>query len=185
MIIKSGDLTLRLLRLKDRTVWEEVRRVNREWLSPWEATRPEIDSDIPLPSYFSMVRQGRRDARDLRSLSLGIWLNQNGRQDFVGQITLGGISYGAARQAFIGYWIDRRFANQGITTQAVLALTQYGFQELKLHRIEINMRPENAASQRVAEKAGYLFEGVRHRYLHIDGDWRDHKIFVKENPEIR
>lgn len=69
MIIKSGDLTLRLLRLKDRTVWEEVRRVNREWLSPWEATRPEIDSDIPLPSYFSMVRQGRRDARDLRSLS--------------------------------------------------------------------------------------------------------------------
>ena len=184
MIIRAGDLTLRLLRMRDRSTWEEVRRVNREWLSPWEATRPAIDSDEPLPSYFAMVRQARRDAQDLRSLSLGIWLNEGGRQIFVGQITLGGISFGAARQAFIGYWVDRRFANQGITTQAVMGLTQYAFKELKLHRIEINMRPENAASQRVAEKAGYAFEGIRNLYLHIDGDWRDHKIFVKENPEI-
>lgn len=185
MIIKSGEISLRPLRYKDRKVWEEVRRVNREWLSPWEATRPSIDGDDPLLSYFAMVRQANRDARDLRSLSLGIWLKQGDHQIFVGQITLGGLSFGAYRGGYIGYWVDRRFANKGITTRAVLALTQYGFQELKLHRIEINMRPENAASQRVAEKAGYIFEGIRNRYLHIDGDWRDHKIFVKENPEIR
>ena len=47
------------------------------------------------------------------------------------------------------------------------------------------MRPENAVSQRVAEKAGYIYEGLRLRYLHIDGDWRDHMIFVRENPNIR
>ena len=184
-VIKSGEITLKPLRLRDRSAWEEVRRANREWLSPWEATRPQVDGEPPLPSYFAMVRQAHRDARELRSLSLGIWITDEGKKRFVGQITLGGLSFGAYRGGYIGYWIDRRVANRGIVTRAVIALTQYGFQELLLHRIEINMRPENSASQRVAEKAGYTYEGLRHRFLHIDGDWRDHLIFVKENPEIR
>jgi ribosomal-protein-alanine N-acetyltransferase len=54
-----------------------------------------------------------------------------------------------------------------------------------LHRIEINLRPENEASKKVAIKAGYLLEGARNKYLHIAGDWRDHITFVKENPEIK
>ena len=132
-----------------------------------------------------MVRQARSDARLQRSFSLGIWIKEDGKPRFVGQITLGGIVFGAHRGGYIGYWIDSRVANKGITSSAVIALTEYGFSELLLHRIEISMRPENAASQRVAEKAGYTFEGVRHRFLHIDGDWRDHMVFVKENPEIR
>ena len=43
-----------------------------------------------------------------------------------------------------------------------------------LHRIEINIRPENGPSIRVVEKLGFRYEGLRERYLHIDGDWRDH-----------
>jgi ribosomal-protein-alanine N-acetyltransferase len=93
--------------------------------------------------------------------------------------------YGAMRGGHIGYWIDRNFANRGFTTQAVEILTQYAFSELRLHRLEINLRPENASSRRVAEKAGYIFEGERPRYLHIDGQWRDHIVFVKENSAIK
>ena len=49
---------------------------------------------------------------------------------------------------------------------------------MRLHRIEIAIRPENAASLRVVEKLGFRPEGVRPRYLHIDGDWRDHLVFA-------
>ena len=94
---------------------------------------------------------------------------------------------GAYRGAHIGYWIDQRFANRGYATRAVRMLTRYAFSDLKLHRIEINMRPENLASTRVAQKSGYSFEGVRPRYLHIDGQWRDHLTYICENipnPEI-
>jgi ribosomal-protein-alanine N-acetyltransferase len=65
----------------------------------------------------------------------------------------------------------------------VKALTEFAFHELQLHRIEINLRPENAASRKVAEKSGYHYEGLRSRYLHIAGDWRDHLSFVAENPK--
>jgi ribosomal-protein-alanine N-acetyltransferase len=181
-VIHDGELTLRPLRLRDRSAWHQVRRVNGEWLAPWEATRPRIDSDGPLPHFFEMVRYYNKEGRELRSISLGIWLTESGKQRFIGQITLGGIVFGAYRGAHIGYWIDQRYANRGYTTRAVKALTFFAFNELKLHRIEINLRPENGPSRKVAEKSGYQFEGVRPRYLHIAGDWRDHLTFVAENP---
>jgi ribosomal-protein-alanine N-acetyltransferase len=150
-----------------------------------EATRPKIESNSPLPSYYGMVMQLNKEIRALRSISLGIWLNEGGEQKLIGQITLGGIIFGAMRGAHIGYWIDQRFASRGYTTRAVKLLTKFGFDGLKLHRIEINLRPENEASKKVAVKAGYVLEGSRNNYLHIAGDWRNHITFVKENPEIK
>ena len=188
VVLTTNELTLRPLRFRDRAKWFAVRAENREWLSPWEATLPKVPEHIDggeglskRPSFIEMVRIHNREGRSGRTISLAIWQGSN----LIGQITLGGIIYGALRGAHIGYWVDRRFANRGYTTQAVEMLTAYGFNELGLHRIEINLRPENAASRRVAEKAGFIFEGDRPRFLHIDGAWRDHICFVKENPIIK
>ena len=181
----DGELFLKPIRFRDKAQWDSVRAVNRDWLSPWEATRPNIDHKSALPSYYGMVMQLNREIRALRSISLGVWLNENKYQVLIGQITLGGIIFGAMRGAHIGYWIDQRFANRGYTTRAVKLLTKFGFERLRLHRIEINLRPENEASKQVAIKAGFLLEGARNNYLHIAGDWRDHVTFVKENPAIK
>jgi ribosomal-protein-alanine N-acetyltransferase len=178
--LHGDEIRLQPLRFRDRRKWVNVRAENREWLSQWEATFPRVpglEFDQQFPSFIEMLRSINYEARNGRSYSLMIWHENN----LVGQITMGGVIYGAMRGAHIGYWIDRNFSNRGFTTAAVSLLTQFGFSELNLHRIEINVRPENAASIRVAEKAGYVFEGVRPRFLHIDGAWRDHHCFVKEN----
>lgn len=180
IILREGEITLRPLRFRDRSRWLTVRAKNREWLSPWEATAPLAEDRNKLPTYYEMVAFHNREGRAGRALSFAIWVGDQ----LSGQITLGGITYGAQRGAHIGYWIDKSHANRGITTRAVRELTRYGLEELRLHRIEIAIRPENAPSKRVAEKAGYQFEGLRMRYLHIDGDWRDHIVFVKENLNI-
>ena len=181
----DGELVLKPIRFRDKSQWDSVRAINRDWLSPWEATRPNIDHKSALPSYYGMVMQLNRELRSLRSISLGIWLNENRDQVLIGQITLGGIIFGAMRGAHIGYWIDQRFANRGYTTRAVKLLTKFGFEQLRLHRIEINLRPENEASKQVAIKAGYLLEGARNNYLHIAGDWAEPVTFVKENLTIK
>ena len=185
--LRGTEIYLRPLRIRDRKKWTHVRAENREWLSPWVATLPitpgadEVSLRKELPSFFQLIRALNRESRDLRSISFAIWHEDN----LIGQISMGGIILGALRGAHIGYWIDRSYAGRGYTTQAVNLLTEYGFSVLALHRIEINLRPENAASRRVAEKAGYVLEGERPRYLHIDGDWRDHLSFVKENPLVK
>lgn len=180
VILREGELTFRPLRLRDRREWLDLRSRNRSWLTPWEATSPLAEEQKNLPSYAEMINFHKREGKAGRSFSLAIWFHDQ----LVGQITLGGISYGAYRGAHIGYWIDQDHANKGLTTRAVREVTRFALEELRLHRIEIALRPENGPSKRVAEKAGFVFEGLRPRYLHIDGLWRDHIVFVKENTRI-
>lgn len=184
VVIPGDEIFLRPLRFRDRDQWNSVRAQNRAWLSPWEATIPTLNTDGEfqhLPSYFEMVRTLNSQARAACSYSFAIWHGHN----LIGQISLGGVILGALRGGHIGYWIDHNYANKGYTTVAVGLVTEFAFSGLLLHRLEINLRPENIASRRVAEKAGYIFEGNRARYLHIDGDWRDHVCFVRENPSIK
>jgi ribosomal-protein-alanine N-acetyltransferase len=187
IVLESDEILLRPARLRDRRQWNNVRAENKDWLSPWEATLPQLPLSSPAyedstlrPSFSQMVRSLNHEARAGRSYSFLIWSGSN----LIGQITMGGVMYGALRAAHVGYWIDRNFANKGYTTQAVKLVSGFGFSELGLHRIEINVRPENAASCRVAEKAGFVMEGDRKAFLHIDGAWRDHICFVKNNELI-
>ena len=181
------EITLKPARFRDRARWNEVRAENKEWLSPWEATLPVIPESsaafsplVKSRSFYEMVRSINAEARAERSFSFLIWRGES----LIGQITMGGVMQGAMRGAHIGYWIDKNYANKGYTTAAVELLTQFGFSELGLHRIEINVRPENLASCKVAEKAGYHFEGFRPQFLHIDGAWRDHNCYVRVNELI-
>jgi ribosomal-protein-alanine N-acetyltransferase len=156
IVLHGEGILLRPARLRDHKKWSQVRSENKDWLTPWEATLPHVPEGSPAsefvskrPSFVAMVRALNREARAGRSYSFLIWHGKN----LIGQITMGGVIYGALRGAHIGYWIDRNFANRGFTTQSVLLLSEFGFAELGLHRIEINLRPENGASRRVAEKA--------------------------------
>jgi ribosomal-protein-alanine N-acetyltransferase len=67
---------------------------------------------------------------------------------------------------------------------AVALAVDHCFLVLRLHRVEVNIRPENTASLRVVEKLGFRDEGLRRRYLHIDGAWRDHRSFALTAEEV-
>jgi [ribosomal protein S5]-alanine N-acetyltransferase len=174
----DGRIGLRPLRLRDAREWRSVRMRNAEWLRPWEATSPDPSADAP-PTYSAMVRRLRAEARDGRTLPFVVTYDD----ELVGQLTVGGITWGSLRSAYIGYWIDRRFAGRGITPTAVAMATDHCF-ATGLHRVEINIRPENLASRRVVEKLGFRAEGMRPAYLHIDGDWRDHLSYALTRDEV-
>jgi ribosomal-protein-alanine N-acetyltransferase len=54
-------------------------------------------------------------------------------------------------------------------------ILRFAFKNLKLHRIEANVQPENLASIAVLRKNGFTKEGFSRRYLKIDNKWRDHE----------
>ena len=94
------------------------------------------------------------------------------------------ITFGSLSSATIGYWVSQAHAGRGITPTAVALATDYCFSTLRLHRMEICIRPENAPSLRVVEKLGFRYEGLRRRFIHINGDWRDHDMFVLTSEEV-
>ncbi len=177
--LHDGRIALRPIRRRDATAWREVRLRNLEWLASWEPTSPERGA--PQISFQGMVSFLRAEARAGRMLPF--ILTYDGQ--LAGQVTVGGITWGSLRSAHIGYWIDSRVAGRGAMPAAVALAIDHSFGPVGLHRIEVNIRPENAASLRVVEKLGLREEGLRERYLHIDGAWRDHRSFAITREEAR
>jgi ribosomal-protein-alanine N-acetyltransferase len=103
-------------------------------------------------------------------------LEHDGR--FVGQVTVSAIVRASLQSASVGYWLDQAVAGRGVTPTAVALVVDHCFGPVGLHRIELNVRPENVRSRRVAEKLGFREEGMRLRYLHIDRAWRDHVCYA-------
>jgi len=117
-----------------------------------------------------MRRALARQARDGQSLPFVI--TYQGR--LAGQLTIGNIVRGSFQSGYAGYWVDGRLAGRGIMPTALALAVDHAFGPAKLHRIEVNIRPENTASRRVVEKLGFREEGFHKRLLYIDGTWCDH-----------
>jgi [ribosomal protein S5]-alanine N-acetyltransferase len=176
--VGGAPVILRALRGKDRSEWEALRAQNIEWLRPWEATSPE-----PVATrmgFRQLVRQLDREAGNGRLQPFAI--ETDGR--LVGQMHLFGITWGSMRSASAGYWIAESVAGQGIMPLALAAACDHAFLGLGLHRVEVNIRPENTSSLRVVQKLSFRDEGLRLRYLHIDGEWHDHRSFALTSEDL-
>lgn len=206
-------MRLRPLALSDAPAWRELKERNRTWLSRWEATVPPGDTSGRI-TFRQMVRRLRTEALAGRMLPFAIdyaepldhadaledeavaggdpadHAGRRGRRPakpihrLVGQLTVSSITWGSLRSANIGYWVDETVAGRGITPTAVALAVDHCFRAAGMHRIEVCIRPENAASLRVVHKLGFRSEGVRRAYLHIDGDWRDHEAFALTAEEV-
>jgi ribosomal-protein-alanine N-acetyltransferase len=97
--------------------------------------------------------------------------------EMVGMLTVSSITEGSSRSASLGYWIARTHAGRGITSAAVALVCDHLFTVSRLHRVEIAIRPENERSLRIVERLGFTQIGLAPGYLHIAGQWRDHRIF--------
>ncbi len=170
-VLADGPVTLRPYHRSDARVWSEVRRANEQWLAPWEPTPPGSWSELNAPSAFRYVlRELRRSGRTGEAMPFAVCYSGQ----LVGQLSIGNIVRRAFCSGYAGYWVDHRVAGKGIIPTALALVVDHAFHAGGLHRIEVNIRPENTASRRVVEKLGFREEAYHPRYLHIDGAWRDH-----------
>lgn len=172
-----GEVTLRRLSRFDYSVLNELLTLDRDWLEPWEATTPGIRRALDVKW---LIRSLLSQSKDGSGLAFVI----EHQRKVVGQLNVANILYGSVSSGTIGYWITKDSAGQGITPTAVALAIDYLFTELGLHRVEIDIRPDNHASLRVVEKLGLRHEGTKLRYIHIDGAWRDHHVFAITQEEL-
>ncbi len=189
--VRAGAVVLRPLTRRDEPAWDQVRTSNYAWTCEWDATMPPDAEHHPMP-YRSWLRQVGKQAKAGQSLPWALAVDpgwpgcpeSTERTRLVGQVTVSNILAGSARSGVIGYWIDEKLAGRGLVPAAVALACDYCWQVMRLHRIEICIRPENAPSLRVVEKLGFREEGLRPRFLHINGDWRDHRVFALNRDEV-
>jgi [ribosomal protein S5]-alanine N-acetyltransferase len=175
-VLAEGPVLLRPYRRGDARAWSQMRIANQAWLGPWESAPPgPWDEMNSTRAYAYVYRDMRRAARRGESMPFAVCLRDDaGRETLVGHLNLGNIVRRAFSSAYVGYWVDARYAGRGIIPTALALAVDHAFGPAGLHRVEVNIRPENKPSRRVVEKLGFREEAYHPRYMHIDGTWRDH-----------
>ena len=140
-------------------------RVMRYWSTPpWsgsEQARTFVEHDIEAMRAGDYLRLG---------------LERRGDLQLIGQCTLFDPKR-SSRRAELGYALDARAWGHGYMHEALCALLDHGFAEMKLNRVEADIDPRNAASARSLERLGFVREGLlRERWI-VEGAVSDSALY--------
>jgi ribosomal-protein-serine acetyltransferase len=147
-------------------VRESIPEVSR-WL-PWCHENYSIEESREFISARKLASQGDE------WYSFAVFEKPSGA--FVGGVGLNFINR-VHQLGNLGYWIRTSAAGRGFATSATRLAARFGFTQLGLHRIEIVADVGNVASQKVAEKAGAVREGVVRKRLLIHGESHDAVLY--------
>ncbi len=136
---------------------------NKAYHTPW--TEPFVDM-AGFEAWFTCTQSDNHASLIARESANG---------GIVGVINFSEIVRGVFQSAYTGFYGMSAYAGRGLMTEALKAAAQYAFTDLDLHRLEANIRPENARSIALVQRVGFRKEGYSPRYLFLDGAWRDHE----------
>ncbi|WP_310550893.1 GNAT family N-acetyltransferase [Paenibacillus glufosinatiresistens] len=149
-------------------------RESLEELRPWMAfaqTEPDPKSSEKV------TRLGRDEFKQRTDLPLRLYDRETG--GFVGCSGLHRIDW-SLRRFEIGYWIRTSCAGMGYMTEAVNGIVDWAVAELGANRLEIRCSGRNRRSAAVAERCGFVLEGVlRRNQKSPAGGWEDTRIYAK------
>ena len=173
-LVRGDGLYLRPAVAADYAAWAQLREQRRAFLTPWEPSWPPDDL-----TRAAFRRRLRRQTEDMtRDESFAFLIFDSTADELLGGLTLGGVRRGVAQAATLGYWMGAPHAGKGRMTRAVAAVARFGFDTLRLHRIEAACIPENAPSIALLERNGFQREGFARAYLKINDAWRDHILLA-------
>jgi ribosomal-protein-alanine N-acetyltransferase len=95
--------------------------------------------------------------------------------ELAGVINISEIVRGSFQSAYLGYYGFAPHAGSGRLSAGMRLVLRRVFDEMRLHRVEANIQPDNAASIEFVRRLGFVREGYSERYLKINGRWRDHE----------
>lgn len=169
--LQNGIILVRPHEVRDIDALFTAVRESIAEISPWLPWCHPAFSKDELAGFIEASRKGWADGSQYQ---FGIFDSRAGT-------ALGGISLNhiarSNRLANMGYWVRTSAAGRGVASGAVKLVAAYAFRDLGLSRIEIAAIGENAASRRVAERAGAKFEAIARNRLVMHGRAYDAALY--------
>ena len=169
----ESRVLLRPPRATDGPAFVALVRASGVFLRPWSYP----------PATLAGFRKYQRMSRTPTYQGLLLVRREDGA--LLGTLNLSQIFRGSFRSAYLGYWIGRPHAGRGFMTEGMELLLRCAFGKLRLHRIEANVQPGNAASRALVRRCGFRKEGFSPRYLKVGGRWRDHERWAITAEDFR
>ncbi len=173
LAIRPGVIA-RPLTLSDAPAMHALIVENRAHLDRWLRWSGPLLSEDDVSGFIAMFEDKQREGKGFH---LGIWMDGA----FAGGVVCWRTDW-QNRNAEIGYWLGRNFLKRGLATEASLAVTSFLFDNARLHRLEMQCGVENRASRAVAERCGFVEEGIRRDSHWITNRFVDHVVYARLNP---
>lgn len=160
----NDNINLRMLSARDSDALFNITDESRGYLKQW---LPWLDSIRTTYDSLEFIKGTFHSYNNRTGITAGIFLHE----ELVGVLSYNYLDF-RNKIGSIGYWLSEKQQGKGIMTASIHALINYGFETLKLNRIEIRMAEKNMPSQKIAKRLGFKYEGqIR------DGEWLyDHYV---------
>jgi RimJ/RimL family protein N-acetyltransferase len=171
-----------ILRLPSSADLSDLNRMFRHRLTARALGAP-LHSTSEMREPALMVARTLREFRSGAHLSLSVLLQENHR--CVGRVGLRGLDWTYHKVESLSFWIDPKFWNRGLATEASWFLCHAGFVQLGLRRISSQALDRNEASQTVLRKLGFRKEGRERQAICLRGRCMDMILFGLLPGELR
>jgi len=172
--LKTERLYLKVLGEEAVSQVAEYYKRNRDFFKRWESSKRD---DFFSESYQKMLlKLEQEDIENGNRMKLWIFNRKNNK--IIGFLNFGNIIRGAFDSCFLGYKLDKDETGKGYMTEALKEGMAFYFDVMKLHRIEVNLMPQNTLGIKAVERVGFIKEGISEKYLKINGKWEDHLHYV-------
>ena len=166
---KTKRLIIRALADKDFMVWRQAYLQMNQPKNTWDHG-PKKASEVTRADFNKILGAQKKMRREDKFYDLAIF---NFSGELVGFVAIMEVARGISQTAYLGYRIFNNYWRSGYGKEAVRAMIDIGFREIKLHRIEAGIEPGNIRSMKLARSLGMRREGLKKRALFLRGMWVD------------
>lgn len=125
----------------------------------------------------------------VKQSAVRFWVFEKGREgQIVGTVSFQHICWAPYLSCELGYKFDQRFWRRGYARESILKCIHIAFKEMKLHRMEAQVQPDNKASRKLLKELGFVREGIKRESVKLHGAWKDHEVYAllaEEKPDIQ
>jgi ribosomal-protein-serine acetyltransferase len=168
-LIVDENIILRILSGRDAAPLFTITDQSRDYLKRW---LPWVDDTRTVDDSFMFIKSSLEIYNRRTGMTAGIFLDEA----LVGVVGYNNLDF-KNKIGSIGYWLAQDQQGKGIMTKAVHTLMTYGFQNLKLNRVEIRAAKENVSSQAIAKRLGFQHEGQIRQAEWLYDHYVDHVIY--------
>lgn len=167
---QTRRLVLRPLEPRDYEFWREAELDAPPRRNRWDRG-PRSAREATPAEFRSLLRRQATWRKSDSFYILGVFERATGA--LVGNVSVMNVMRGVTQSAFLGYSIHGAHWGKGYGREAVRALIDVAFRDLKLHRVEAGVEPGNRRSIRLARALGLRKEGLKRRAVYLRGGWVD------------
>lgn len=168
---ESEKLNYDILNVDDAERMLNFYQFNRDIFEPYEPDKPSTFYTLDYQTTMAKLEY----EGFLRGKNARFWITRKSQPGIIiGCVSFSNIVKGAFLCCDIAYKIHKSHHGLGYASEAVSFLTNVMFEDNGLHRIEAYIHPDNAPSIALAEKCGFVCDGLSKDYVSLRGKWVDH-----------